>query len=103
MPSETSSALKGGKPKNPAQSPDEFFAWNDKNNAKKGYNFAPSQQAKFRAKVMKEFNTAGSERNKQWQLAKYKAGVEELRRKNVTFNDMFDRWFGSEDYDDNAF
>lgn len=100
---ETSSALKGGKPKNPAQSPDEFFAWNDKNNAKKGYNFAPSQQAKFRAKVMKEFNTAGSERNKQWQLAKYKAGVEELRRKNVTFNDMFDRWFGSEDYDDNAF
>ena len=52
---------------------------------------------------MKEFNTAGSERNKQWQLAKYKAGVEELRRKNVTFNDMFDRWFGSEDYDDNAF
>ena len=63
----------------------------------------PAKQAEFRKKVMKEFETPGTERNKQWQLAKYKAGVEDLRRRNIPFGDMFDRWFKSEDYDDNAF
>ena len=100
---ETAAALKGGKPKNQAQTPEQFFEWNRKNNAAKGYNFSPAKQAEFRKKVMKEFETPGTERNKQWQLAKYKAGVEDLRRRNIPFGDMFDRWFKSEDYDDNAF
>ena len=52
---------------------------------------------------MKEFNTPGTDRYKQWQLSKYQAAVEDLKRKNIRFADMHDRWFNGEAYDDNAF
>ena len=99
---DTSRVMKGQKPKNPAQTPDDFFAWNARNNAEKGYSFSADKQAEFRAKVMKDFKDPSSERYKQWQLAKYQSKVSELKN-NTRFNDMFDRWFGGEAYDDDAF
>ncbi len=100
---ETATAIGHEKPKYQAQSPDQFFAWNAANNERKGYSFSADKQASYREKVMKEFNTPGTDRYKQWQLSKYQAAVEDLKRKNIRFADMHDRWFNGEAYDDNAF
>ena len=95
--------LGGAKPNYGATTPEEYFIKNDMKNKKKGYHFSAESTAKYREKIMKQFKTPGTGFYKQWQLAKYRAAVEDLKKKNVRFNDMHERWFGGEDFDDNAF
>ena len=100
---ETADAIKGSMPKYQPTTPAEFFAYNDKKNAKKGYHFSAASQEKYRAKILKQFKTPGTDFNKQWALAKYQKRAEQLAQKNSSFADMYNRWFSGEMYDKNAF
>ena len=96
------SAVGGKIPKYGAQTPKETIKAIEKSSKAKGYSFSAESTAKFRQGIRDKAGKVGSEQWKQWQMAKYEAEVDRLRR-NVKFADMHDSWFSNEGFDPNRF
>lgn len=96
-------AVRGGVPKYGASTPKQAIKAIKASSAAKGYHFSAASTAKFEQGIRDKAHKPGTELWKQWQLAKYESAVDRLKRKNVRFADMHDRWFALEGFDPNRF
>ncbi len=96
-------AVRGGVPKYGASTPKQAIKAIEASSAAKGYHFSAASTAKFEQGIRDKAHKPGTELWKQWQLAKYESTVDRLKRKNVRFADMHDRWFALEGFDPNRF
>lgn len=96
------SAVGGKIPKYGAQTPQEEIKAKAKYAKSQGWSFSEASTKAFNQKIIDKANKVGSEPWRKWQLAKYEAEVDRLRR-NVKFADMHDSWFSNEGFDPNRF